>query len=194
MSSFWASLSTSQPSQSQQDAEHDLAQAQASAAAAAAAAASQSLFSQSTLGTQLFGSAYGSHPEQLSQAQPSGAEQSDHADHHEVCLTCGSASFLTDDATGVTVCAQCHTQSQTLSQVEVVGEEDVEALAARTGMGRMVSRRIGGKRKIASVEEIDNSVKLPDLEECLGGFQYLLRGGCGMCRRFGRAAGWNGWW
>ena len=169
MSSFWASLSTSQPSQSQQDAD-DLAQAQASAAAAAAA--SQSLFSQSSLGSQLFGSAYGSQPEL---SQQSGAEQSDHADHNEVCLICGSTSFLTDDATGVTVCAQCHTQSQTLSQVEVVGEEDVEALAART-MGRMVSRRIGGKkRQIASVEEIDNSVKLPGVEECIGGFQYLLQ-------------------
>ena len=169
MSSFWASLSTSQPSQSQQDAD-DLAHAQASAAAAAAA--SQSLFSQTSLGSQLFGSAYGSQPDL---SQQSGAEQSDHAEHNEVCLTCGSTNFLTDDATGVTVCAQCHTQSQTLSQVEVVGEEDVEALAARTGMGRMVSRRIGKKRQIASVEEIDNSVKLPDVEECIGGFQYLLQ-------------------
>ena len=157
MSSFWASLSTTKPSQSQQDA-NELAEAQATAAAAAAAASQSSLFSQSSVGSQLFGSA----PDH-------------HAEHNEVCLTCGSTDFLTDDATGVTVCAQCHTQSQTLSQVEVVGEEDVEALAARTGKGRMVSRRIGGKRKLASVEEIDNSAKLPGVGECLGGFQYLLR-------------------
>ena len=157
MSSFWASLSTTQPSQSQQDAD-ELAQAQATAAAAAAAASQSSLFSQPSVGSQLFRSA-----------------SDHHAEHNEVCLTCGSSDFLTDDATGVTVCAQCHTQSQTLSQVEVVGEEDVEALAARTGKGRMVSRRIGGRRKLASVEEIDNSVKLPGVEECLGGFQYLLR-------------------
>jgi len=175
MSSFWASLSASQPSQSQQQQQgaDDLAQEQASAAAARAAAASQSLFSQSSLGSQLFGAAYDFQP--APSQQQSGAKQSGHAEHNEVCLTCGSTNFLTDDATGVTVCAQCHTQSQTLSQVEVVGEEDVEALAARTGKGRMVSRRIGGKRKIASVEEIDNSVKLPDAEECLGGFQYLLQ-------------------
>jgi len=197
-----SAASAASPYNNDDDADAD-ADAGAGAAAASSAAALH-IFSQSSLASSILGAsasasaggdggAYSQSQlsqqhlsqQHLSQQSQSGLnmgggksmydEGSQHRHHQETCLTCGSTTFLTDDATGLTICATCHTQSQTLSQLETVGEEDVEALAARTGMGRMVSRRVGPKMVLVPDSEIDNSVPFPVLEDCLVGFQEVLR-------------------
>ena len=111
------------------------------------------------------------------------------------CAVCGATSFIHDAQTGVARCSVCHTESLTASQLEVMGADDVEAVAARTGGGRLLSRRrrpgrpAGGRMEADLDEEADRSVPLPPLEPCVLAYQHALRA---AAERVGELAGIGG--
>jgi hypothetical protein len=99
------------------------------------------------------------------------------------CINCGSNESYYDDATGTDVCNSCFTQSQTAvnsSQAAEADWEDVVGLAARTAGGQMIQQKFrNGMRQSGrtkqSLEELDQSVPLPDTSACLKGMQCVLQ-------------------
>lgn len=111
-----------------------------------------------------------------------------------VCENCGSTDSYHDESTNMDVCNSCYTQSQAISS-QLADWDDVMGLAARTAGGRikqqhhyggggMDGRRssLNSKRKRGEtgrpkqpLEELDRSVRLPNVQVCLQGIWYIVK-------------------
>ena len=89
------------------------------------------------------------------------------------CEHCGGTEFYLEGAHQVCRTCFAHSQSQTQSQLEY---EEVMQLAAKTRGGQIVQthRKKAGKRETKPLEDLDQSVPLPDLEWCIRGYQAIL--------------------
>ena len=101
------------------------------------------------------------------------------------CANCGNTDCYTDDTTGALVCTSCFTQSQDIQQEELDFEE-VTALAAKTRDGRFIGHRRsmgnpgGGigrfqNKKRKPYTFYDTSRRPPSLQQCLEGYQQVLK-------------------
>lgn len=90
------------------------------------------------------------------------------------CPDCGSSESYTDD-TGQVYCANCHAQSQTQQNEAEMDFAELELLGAKGRTGRLlVVREKKGGRKRRPYSDLDNSKKLPTLEECLQGYSTVI--------------------
>ena len=96
-----------------------------------------------------------------------------------VCENCGGCHAYLDETSGRLVCKDCFTQSQnTISaSQEVIDYDETIALAGRVS-GHLKSNHSGSNnrsRKRARVEDLDQTTRLPSVEDCILGMQHVLR-------------------
>ena len=102
---------------------------------------------------------------------------------HFVCDNCGSTDSYLDETSGGLVCVECHTQSQSIiaaSQTELE-YDDTMMLAGRVSGGhfKTAARSSATKRRARKrLEELDHSATLPTTEQCIIGFQRVLKHSC----------------
>jgi len=111
------------------------------------------------------------HPSQQSQSQLSQSQSNNNTQPSETCPNCGSTSFYPDDISGVLICSECHTQSQTqtLNEVELQ-ETDIFHVA---GGAKTYRKSFRGKVHKAALE--DKSVPPPDLDACMEGMTFVMK-------------------
>jgi len=118
-----------------------------------------------------------------SQKMKDDQSQSEGGADHFVCDNCGSRECYMDEASGGLVCIECHTQSQTIiatSQTELE-YDDTMMLAGRISGGHLKTSTRSGtskKRRRRPLEELDQSTTLPTTEQCIMGFQRILKASC----------------
>jgi hypothetical protein len=102
------------------------------------------------------------------------------------CGECGGLESYTDGATGETICSDCFTASQKKNDDQTdMDYEDVMGLAAKTRGGALVQQRRSRKSVSGSsarnqtpklpLEDLDKSVVLPNLDQCMAGFMTVCR-------------------
>jgi len=91
---------------------------------------------------------------------------------HE-CATCGSVGCFYESTDGYQVCSVCLTQSQSMSQIEVMDDFALNGI----GLSNVKIRKSfgGGPRKCKSPMLYDRSAPPPSVQKCLEGFQHILR-------------------
>lgn len=139
----------------------------------------------------LMGSQSQSQSQQLSQEQSQSQSQrrlsqATAAVWH--CEECGGLESYNDVASGHTICSDCFTASQKKNDDQhEMDYDDVMALAAKARGGVLVQQRrsrksvyngmsgLSGDGKSRKLPLEDNSVVLPDLEQCMAGFMTVCR-------------------
>lgn len=101
--------------------------------------------------------------------------------HGFICDNCGGTESYLDDTSGGLVCVDCFTQSQTMiaASQELIDYDESMALAGRVS-GHLRSTtstttRNRSSRKRKRLAELDQSTRLPDVEECILGMQRILK-------------------
>jgi len=91
------------------------------------------------------------------------------------CTNCQSSNFYRDSSTDNLVCYECHTQSQSQSQREVVDDDDFFNLAAKNASGGYHAKTNRKRNRRVEDHELDRSKALPDVVDCCAAFQVLLK-------------------
>ncbi len=107
------------------------------------------------------------------------AKEADRSEPGFACDNCGGIESYLDETSGGLICVECFTQSQTMiaASQEQLEFEDTMALAGRVS-GRLKSTSSylkKGPRARKRLEEIDQSAPLPKVEQCILGFQRILK-------------------
>ena len=116
-------------------------------------------------------------------AQKTNDDYSEGGADHFVCDNCGFTDSYLDETSGGLVCVECHTQSQTIiaaSQTELE-YDDTMMLAGRVSGGHFKTAAPSSatkRRTRKRLEELDQSTTLPTTEQCIIGFQRVLKHSC----------------
>ena len=114
-----------------------------------------------------------------------------------VCENCGATDYYTDETSGDIVCSSCYTQSQAPKDATEMDIETIEAMGVRENGMLVTSSRYTAKQEDTTnsatggynqngnvvrrgkmrkpLQDLDKSRPLPSLQECLEGFQHILK-------------------